>query len=111
MSHKHVVIKALPITASIRKGGAKQVLAADRARIAKLVAGHSPHGPNVVHSKALKAHVRHKKPFSSGSAADSSSTSIDVTDAAVTYTMQVGVGSPATNYTLLYVPAYSYHLL
>jgi hypothetical protein len=27
--------------------------------------------------------------------------SVDVTDAGVTYTMQVGVGSPATDYTLL----------
>ena len=96
-SQSHVVIKALPIKAQLRKGGsAKQILAVDRARVQKLVAGHSPHGPAVKHNKALRAEVLAKKPFATAEA-----TSIDVTDAAVTYTMQVGVGSPATDYTLL----------
>jgi hypothetical protein len=36
-----------------------------------------------------------------GAAPSSGGDSIDVTDAGVTYTASVGVGSPATNYTLL----------
>ncbi|OCB89084.1 acid protease [Sanghuangporus baumii] len=95
--HHHVVIKALPMRAHLLKGGsAKQILAVDRARVQKLIAGHSPHGPAVKHNKALRAEVLAKKPFATAEA-----TSIDVTDAAVTYTIQVGVGSPATDYTLL----------
>ncbi|KAL5512770.1 hypothetical protein ACEPAG_3036 [Sanghuangporus baumii] len=97
MPQPHVVIKALPIRAQLSKGStAKQILAVDRARVQKLVAGHCPHGPAVKHNKALRAQVLARRPFATADA-----TSIDVTDSAVTYTMQVGIGSPATEYTLL----------
>ncbi|KAH8112686.1 acid protease [Phellopilus nigrolimitatus] len=105
MSSKHVVVNTLPIAAQLKHRSAQKFIAADRARIAKLVAGHSPHGPNVVHSKQLRRRVHEHKPFAKhhhkGSASAAVGDTIDVTDAGVTYTAQVGVGSPATNYTLL----------
>ncbi|KAL0959820.1 hypothetical protein HGRIS_011499 [Hohenbuehelia grisea] len=67
---------------------ARDILFRDKARIQKLLAGLHPHGPTATAS-LLKAN-----PPTSGN-------SIDVTDAGVTYTTQVGVGTPATNYTLL----------
>lgn len=91
-----IIIKSLPIATQLKHRGAKKLLEADRARIRKLMDGVSPHGPKVIHDKGLRASVLAKKPFSTNEA-----TSIDVTDASVTYTMEVGVGSPATKYTLL----------
>ena len=95
MSSK-VIIKALPIATRFKHRGAKKLLEADRARVRKLMDGVSPHGPKVLHDQGLRELVRAKKSFASDEA-----TSIDVTDASVTYTMEVGVGSPATKYTLL----------
>ncbi|KAH8992596.1 acid protease [Lactarius hatsudake] len=60
-------------------------MARDRARAQKFLAGVQPHGPN--------AH----NPLSRDAIGDT----IDVTDTGVTYTASVGVGSPATDYTLL----------
>ncbi|KAJ6584084.1 acid protease [Mycena vulgaris] len=88
----HFVIKALPFTTRVAHG-AKNILAADQARAKKLLAGLHPHWPSSF-------------PFSTQgspppSHAPAGADSVDVTDAAVTYTMTVGVGSPATDYTLL----------
>lgn len=85
----HVVIRGIPFATHLRalKGGGKELLAHDRARARKFLAGKSHHIPSVT---ALSTTV--------SSGADSS---IDVTDSGVTYTMQVGVGNPATQYTLL----------
>lgn len=83
----HVVIRGIPFATRLRaaKGGAKELLERDRARAQKFLAGKSHH-----------AFVKAKHASSTG--ADSS---IDVSDSGVTYTAQVGVGSPATDYTLL----------
>ncbi|KAG1825025.1 acid protease [Suillus variegatus] len=85
----HVVIRGIPFATRLRaaKGGAKELLERDRARAQKFLAGKSHH-----------AFVAAKAKHASSTGADSS---IDVTDSGVTYTTQVGVGSPATDYTLL----------
>ncbi|KAG1790291.1 acid protease [Suillus plorans] len=85
----HVVIRGIPFATRLRaaKGGAKELLERDRARAQKFLASKSHH-----------AFVAAKAKHASGTGAESS---IDVTDSGVTYTMQVGVGSPATDYTLL----------
>ncbi|KAH9008849.1 acid protease, partial [Lactarius deliciosus] len=77
---------ALPFTSTVNIfGGARAIIARDRARAQKFFAGVQPHGPN--------AH----NPLSRDATGDT----IDVTDTGVTYTASVGVGSPATDYTLL----------
>ncbi|KAI5118252.1 hypothetical protein M0805_007501 [Coniferiporia weirii] len=88
--HHRAAIKALPLATHFEGAG---FLAKDKARVAKFLQGISPHGPNAVRVSGKKSSFA----ASSTSAGDT----IDVTDAAVTYTAQVGVGSPATNYTLL----------
>ncbi|KZV63908.1 acid protease [Peniophora sp. CONT] len=95
-------------------GGAKELIARDKARAQKFLAGVHPHGPVAHHKEELRrrGHHHHKtQPSSGGSGAgtgagtgtgsDAAGDTIDVTDAAVTYTTSVGVGSPATQYTLL----------
>ncbi|KAG1851993.1 acid protease [Suillus tomentosus] len=91
----HVVIRGIPFATRLRaaKGGAKELLERDRARAQKFLAGKSHH-----------AFVAAKGKHASSTGADSS---IDVTDSGVTYTTQVGVGSPATDYTLLIDTGYS----
>ncbi|KAG0703773.1 acid protease [Suillus ampliporus] len=86
----HIVIRAIPFATQLRaaKGGAKELLERDRARAQKFLAGKSHHGPS------------HRVPSGTGGSS-ASLNSIDVTDSGVTYTMQVGVGNPATQYTLL----------
>ncbi|KIY46744.1 acid protease [Fistulina hepatica ATCC 64428] len=95
------VVRSLPFATSLAKRHAKDILARDRARAQKLIAGLSPHGPAAPRALFRRTkHHKHKAPY--GRDEDSNNTdSIDVTDAAVTYTMTVGVGSPATDYTLL----------
>ncbi|KAJ7913482.1 acid protease [Mycena leptocephala] len=99
----HFVIKALPFTTRVAHG-ARNILAADQARAAKVLAGVHPHGPVAFRSQPKARHHHHhhhddgddtKPPPVAGDS------SVDVTDAAVTYTMSVGVGSPPTNYELL----------
>ncbi|KAJ6549506.1 acid protease [Mycena sp. CBHHK59/15] len=106
----HFVIKSLPFTTRVAHG-AKNILAADQARARKLLAGLHPHGPIAFHARHKPHHhQRHHltSPSREGDAtadpqgsAAAGAQSIDVTDAAVTYTMSVGVGTPATEYTLL----------
>ncbi|KAG1901296.1 acid protease [Suillus fuscotomentosus] len=85
----HIVIRGIPFATRLRaaQGGAKELLKRDRARAQKFLAGKSHHA--FVAAKA-------KRYGSTGT-----DSSIDVTDSGVTYTTQVGVGSPATDYTLL----------
>ncbi|KAG2101065.1 acid protease, partial [Suillus discolor] len=91
----HVVIRGIPFATRLRaaKGGAKELLERDRARAQKFLAGKSNH-----------TFLARKAKHASSTGADSS---IDVTDSGVTYTTQVGVGSPATDYTLLIDTGYS----
>ncbi|KAJ7078663.1 acid protease [Mycena epipterygia] len=103
------VIKALPFTTRVTHG-AKNILAADQARARKLLAGLHPHGPAAFKARHKAHHHRRHHPAAPGAgaaegdpevSAAAGAGSIDVTDAAVTYTISVGVGSPPTDYTLL----------
>ncbi|KAG2155785.1 acid protease [Suillus bovinus] len=84
-----IVIRGIPFLTRLRaaKGGAKELLERDRARAQKFLAGKS-------HHSFLSAKAK-------GARSTGTDSSIDVTDSGVTYTMQVGVGTPATDYTLL----------
>ncbi|KAJ6585319.1 acid protease [Mycena capillaripes] len=108
----HFIIKALPFTTRLAQG-ARNILATDQARATKLLTGVHPHGPvtfRAKHKAHHHHHHRHTDPTGGDGAEDSGDpqappvaggNSVDVTDAAVTYTMSVGVGSPPTQYTLL----------
>ncbi|THH33217.1 hypothetical protein EUX98_g954 [Antrodiella citrinella] len=98
---------------------AREIIARDKARAQKVLAGVHPHGP----ARFREAHRRHGHyshhhghhdaaaapsggaPATSGggggAATSDDGVGVDVTDAGVTYTTSVGVGSPATQYTLL----------
>ncbi|KAF8869591.1 acid protease [Gymnopilus junonius] len=120
-----VVINAVPFRTHLKQG-AQRLLAHDKARAAKFLQGLHPHGP--VGSIAATAsthphhhHHHHRKPRHAAAGGDAETApataepapvppagdpqaaddSIDVTDAGVTYTTSVGVGSPATQFTLL----------
>ena len=107
----HHVVRTLPIATRLRHtgpGAAKELLNRDRARAQKHLAGLHPHGPRVWHE--LRSKHKHRKPTEpsdpspappSQPSDPSSGDSVGVIDAGVTYTTQVGVGSPATDYTLL----------
>ncbi|KAG1766187.1 acid protease [Suillus occidentalis] len=108
----HVVIRGVPFATRLRaaKGGAKELLERDRARAQKFLAGKSHHAPSATVGEYSRRH-HHKGTTTSppttvpsgtgGSSNTGANSSIDVTDSGVTYTMQVGVGNPATQYTLL----------
>jgi len=99
----------LQFSANIVGRHAKDILARDRARAQKLLAGLNPHGPAQFHQVRARKHHGHTSagghPGTSdapGSAPPASGDAgVDVTDAGVTYTTSVGVGSPPTDYTLL----------
>lgn len=139
----HVVVRALPFATHLRIGSGKELVARDKARAQKLLAGVRPHGPLAFHEERRKReherrehHDRHEHRehrhehagstarhhhghggdstgtdtgstgtgASTGGSATAPSTDgvgVDVTDAGVTYTANVAIGSPATDYTLL----------
>jgi len=113
----HVVIRSVPFATRLRAtpGSARELLSRDRARAQKFLAGKSPHGPLPFVDARSRRHGHHHKgtvpttpaapapttTVSTGGGSTSNASSIDVTDSGVTYTMQVGVGNPATQYTLL----------
>ncbi|KAJ7643871.1 acid protease [Roridomyces roridus] len=104
----HHVIKAIPFSTRLLQGGAKHIVAADKARARKFLSGVHPHGPLMRNKSHAHKHHHRAPHHAAGGAEDATGGaeaadpgSIDVTDAAVTYTMSVGVGSPATQYTLL----------
>ncbi|KII86690.1 hypothetical protein PLICRDRAFT_55605 [Plicaturopsis crispa FD-325 SS-3] len=112
-----VVIRSIPFTTRLGTKGGRDLLARDQARAKKLLAGLHPHGPLAHELRAKHKHHHHHHHVTSGAATGSggtgstsgggaaapsdSSDSVDVTDSGVTYTATVGVGSPATDYTLL----------
>ncbi|KAJ6584074.1 acid protease [Mycena vulgaris] len=83
---------------------AREIKQRDSARAKHFLAGHHPHGPAAFHKKK-----HHHDGGASGGGSSSggssgpadSTTSINVTDAAVTYLATIGVGSPPTDYSLL----------
>ncbi|KAH9841357.1 acid protease [Rhodofomes roseus] len=132
----HVVVRSVPFSTRLSVGSAKELVARDKARAQKLLAGVRPHGPLAFHEehrqREHKRHDHHERrehrheeagsaarhhhhsggstgtgtgagtgTGSSGTSPSSGGVGVDVTDAGVTYTASVGVGSPATNYTLL----------
>ena len=113
----------VPFLTRIAGRHAKEILTRDRARAQKILQGINPHGPAAFHEARRRRHGHHghhghgggsTNPSSGGDGSGDGSGStpgnsppstpgggVDVTDAGVTYTMSVGVGSPATQYTLL----------
>ncbi|KAH9057469.1 acid protease [Lactarius vividus] len=97
-------VYALPFTSTIKiSGGARAIIAHDRARAQKFLAGVQPHGPNAYKSAGLRSRVTHHRGRQATSPLSRYPTgsSIGVTDTGVAYTAEVGVGSPPTHYTLL----------
>ncbi|KAJ7078672.1 acid protease [Mycena epipterygia] len=85
-----------PVSFKTNVVNAKEIQPRDYARAQHFLAGHQPHGPAAFH-KAKKGHQK----GSDGSPTSSSSTTMSATDNGVTYLASVGVGSPATPYSLL----------
>ncbi|KAG7445696.1 acid protease [Guyanagaster necrorhizus] len=114
-----VLVTALPFASRLhpKVGHAKDILARDRARAQKLLAGIQPHGPlGIQELRAKKSHHHHHHHRGPETSEPSDPTgndnSIDVTDAgrslktsqisiAVTYTTTVKVGQSAQAFTLL----------
>ncbi|KIK69780.1 hypothetical protein GYMLUDRAFT_34177 [Collybiopsis luxurians FD-317 M1] len=95
---QHIIVKSLPFASALGRtkpvSHFKHLIEHDRARAQKLLAGLSPHGPGTVHEARRKRHHHHHHATSdaaSGGGA-ASGDSIDVTDAAVTYMMDVNIG-------------------
>ncbi|EKM51579.1 uncharacterized protein PHACADRAFT_261805 [Phanerochaete carnosa HHB-10118-sp] len=115
------VANAIPFVGRFTARRGKDIIAHDRARAQKILQGAHPHGP--IGAREFRTrhgnhhHHRHHggsdaasgggsttgtgSGGSTGTAPSSDGTGVDVTDAGVTYTASVGVGSPATSYTLL----------
>ncbi|OBZ71216.1 Polyporopepsin [Grifola frondosa] len=93
-----------PFASRITASHAKDILARDRARAQKLLLGLHPHGPAAFREARRKRHHGHHGaggPTGGEAEPSAGDAGVDVTDAGVTYTTSVGVGSPATQYTLL----------
>ncbi|KAF8267326.1 acid protease [Lactarius quietus] len=102
--------RSLRFTSAVKvSDGALAIIARDKARAQKFLAGVQPHGPNAHKSTELRrrgnhhnhAHGHPSHKVVNALSRDATGDTIDVTDAAMTYTASVGVGSPATDYTLL----------
>lgn len=103
----HIVVNSLPFASRIARKHARDIVALDKARAQKLLAGVNPHGPRGAQSFAARRRHHHEGTHPGGSTGgnnegdNNASDGVDVTDAGVTYTASVGVGNPVTNYTLL----------
>ncbi|KAH9847941.1 acid protease [Lenzites betulinus] len=120
-----VASRSVPFVSRVAGRHAKEILARDRARAQKIAQGINPHGPAAFHELRRRRHGHHHHGHHHGHGSGGASTGtgtgagtgsggtgtapptstpgggVDVTDAGVTYTASVGVGSPATQYTLL----------
>ncbi|EIW59132.1 acid protease [Trametes versicolor FP-101664 SS1] len=116
-----VASRSVPFVTRVAGRHAKDIIARDRARAQKILQGINPHGPAAFHElRRRRHHGRHGHghgggDIGTGTGTGSSGTGstgaapptstpgggVDVTDAGVTYTASVGVGSPPTQYTLL----------
>lgn len=98
------MLTAVPFASRIVGRHGREIIARDRARAQKILAGHGAHGPHGVRELRKSRHHGHHGSSSGGTASDppaANGQTVDVTDAGVTYTASVGVGNPATQYTLL----------
>ncbi|KAI0032786.1 aspartic peptidase domain-containing protein [Vararia minispora EC-137] len=91
--------KSVRFAANVAETGARQILARDRARAQKFLAGIQPHGPVAFHTQELRRRRHHHK--HTGGTTGGAGSDPTTGGGAVTYTTQVGVGNPATQYTLL----------
>ncbi|KAI0766435.1 acid protease [Trametes elegans] len=113
-----IASRSVPFVSRIAGRHAKDIIARDKARAQKILQGINPHGPTAFHELRRRRHDHHHghghgggnsgagtggSTGGSGAAPPTSSSGdgVDVTDAGVTYTAAVGIGSPATDYTLL----------
>jgi hypothetical protein len=113
MPHHHVVVKSFPFTSALGRTKPvthfKHIVEHDRARAQKFMAGLHPHGPKTIHEARRRRHHHHHRKADGSDAATapsggdtgttpssgepgSNSDSIDVTDASVTYLMDVTIG-------------------
>ncbi|KAI0789828.1 acid protease [Abortiporus biennis] len=101
-------ISSVPFVSRVVGQHALEIISRDKARAQKILAGINPHGP-VGRFRAARHRGHHGHHGGSGGGSTEpevpgggeSSNGVDVTDAGVTYTASVGVGQPATQYTLL----------
>jgi len=113
-----VIIRSVPFVSRLTVGSGKELVARDQARAQKVLQGLHPHGPLRFREARRRRHHHHKHHETGGDAAGTggartgsgtsgtapssdSGSGVDVTDASVSYTASVGVGSPATQFTLL----------
>ena len=99
-----IVIHTLPFASHLSTSNARELIERDRARAQKLARAIHPHGPKAFKEARRRRHHHGQGGGTSGdppASGGSGEAGVDVTDAGVTYTASVGVGSPATQYTLL----------
>ncbi|KAI0076323.1 acid protease [Panus rudis PR-1116 ss-1] len=102
----------VPFASRVVGHHARDILARDRARAQKILQAVNPHGP--LAARELRRRRGHHGGSTGGGGSGtggsggsgtapepSSGNGVDVTDAGVTYTASVGVGTPPTDYTLL----------
>jgi hypothetical protein len=80
----HIVVRSVPFKTRLAHKGAKDLLARDKARAKKLVAGLHPHGPVAFHERLSlrrRGDGSTTDPASGGGSAAAAEGSIDVTDA------------------------------
>ncbi|CCM04929.1 uncharacterized protein FIBRA_07126 [Fibroporia radiculosa] len=118
----HIVVRSLPFSSRLTFASAKELIATDKARAQKLLQGINPHGPLALYESRRRRHEherheRHERheqhrhghrttgattdTGSTGSGTTDAGDGVNVTDASVNYNAFVGVGTPATTYTLL----------
>lgn len=116
--------RTVPFASRVVARSGKEMVQRDRERAQKVLAGMHPHGPLAIRElRRTRRHHGHHHGHKGEGEGDASSgtgtggagtgsgtgseptsgagTGVDVTDAGVTYTASVGVGSPATQYRLL----------
>jgi hypothetical protein len=90
----HFVPRAIPLSVRFTSGGAKEILARDRARAQKIIAGKHPHGPVISHTAKKLGHHRlqHQHHQATGTTFDkassvaiSSGDQVDVTDSGMSF--------------------------
>jgi hypothetical protein len=90
----HFIPRALPVSVRFTSGGAKEILARDRARAQKLLAGKHPYGPIITHTAKKLGHHRHHHHHhrvtgttfdNADSVAVSSGDQVDVTDSGMSF--------------------------
>ncbi|KAF8651943.1 hypothetical protein AX16_004586 [Volvariella volvacea WC 439] len=90
----HVVVESVPFSTSFKTKHMKNILARDKARAHKILADNHLGVRREVLTEGAVGKQRAQNP-------GAGVTSVDVTDAAVSYNITIGVGQPPTEYTLI----------